>query len=279
MVLVIFLTGVALPEILGDTKEAANRAKCANNLKQIGFTMILYSNENNGNFPSTPWSADSDKVTFYSKPDVANPFAKGADGVDPADVTAAMFLLPRTQDTTWGNVPFNTAFFICPSTDDEAPTGKDKIGKDKGYDVHKHSNFQGKKNLSYSMQVPYPSKAAAAARFRWQNILPPEYALMADMNPGTAELTKLTALSALKNLQKGNSLNHGGEGQNVLYGDQHVEFSQTPFCGVAQDNIYTYGPSGKQRGGDGIIGRPTGPDDNILLPTANEGKPATQPSK
>jgi prepilin-type processing-associated H-X9-DG protein len=261
MALVVFLAGVALPGIFGNSKETSRRVKCAQNLKMLGQALLLYANENNGNYPRTVWSPDSDKLAFYSKPDAKNPFAKGDDGVDPADVTAAMFLLARTQDIT-------TEVFICPSSDAESLTGKDKDGKDKVYNVQEHSNFPGVKNLSYSMHVPYPTNAARNDGFRWTNTLSADFATVADMNPGTEELTKLTALSPAKDLRKGNSLNHGGDGQNVLYGDGHVDFIQTPFAGIDQENIYTYGPSGKTKGGDGIVGRPMSKNDSILLPTA-----------
>ena len=41
------------------------------------------------------------------------------------------------------------------------------------------------------------------------------------------------------NVRVANSRNHGQAGQNVLYGDTHVEFVTTPYCGVDGDNIYT----------------------------------------
>ena len=215
----VFLTGVALPGIFGNSRETNNRIKCASNLRQLSQAMLLYANENNGNYPRTTWNMDSEKLKFYSKPDAVNPLAKGADGVDAADVTAAMFLLVRTQDIT-------TEVFICPSGDAEALTGKDKNGKDRDYDVQKHSNFPDAKHLGYSMQVPYPSKAAVLDGFRWTNTIGKDFALFADMNPGTEELTKLTANSPEKDIRKGNSTNHAGNGQNVVYGDGHVEFQR-----------------------------------------------------
>jgi prepilin-type processing-associated H-X9-DG protein len=36
-----------------------------------------------------------------------------------------------------------------------------------------------------------------------------------------------------------NSNNHDGDGQNVLFGDGHVEFLQNPFVGVQRDNIFS----------------------------------------
>ena len=69
------------------------------------------------------------------------------------------------------------------------------------------------------------------------------------------------------------------QGQNVLYGDGHVEFQSTPLAGVDQDNIYTFGATTKDASGDGIAGPPTGPNDNVLLPVATDGEPATRPAE
>jgi len=68
-----------------------------------------------------------------------------------------------------------------------------------------------------------------------------------------------------------NSRNHGGEGQNVLFGDGHVEFRKQPIVGVNYDNIYT------QQGGyqleDALLGRspqdrqgPLTETDSIIVP-------------
>jgi hypothetical protein len=256
--LVTLLAGVALPAAIGRQNEVANRVRCGSNMRQIGQAMLLYANENNGSFPRTVYDMKAGKVTSYTHVDAKNPFGK--DGPDANDVTAPIFLLLRTQDLVPG-------VFVCPSSDAEALDPKT-------FAVQEHSNFPDSHRLSYSMQAPYPNADGVNNGFRWTNTLRAEVATAADMNPGSEELTKLTALSEKKELQKGNSRNHGGEGQTVLYGDGHCEFSHTPFCGTDQDNIYTYGPSGKTKGGDGISGQPVSANsDSILLPTANEGKP------
>ena len=66
---------------------------------------------------------------------------------------------------------------------------------------------------------------------------------MADRNPG---VIPPPANSPPLKLAAGNSRNHDQAGQNVLYGDWHVEFQATPYCGVEDDkaqgrhdNIYT----------------------------------------
>ena len=173
-----------------------------------------------------------------------------------------MFLLLRTEDIA-SNV------FICPSA------GLTKLEYGGTNTPFSWTNWPGKAalaaHLSYSYQNPYPSKDAVAKGFKFNNALSAEFVTAGDMNPGVDALTKVNANSAAADLRKVNSANHGGDGQNILFADGHVEYDQNPFVGVKRDNVYTYGPSGddaKDKGGDGIVGAPVGPGDSILLPAA-----------
>ena len=96
------------------------------------------------------------KPTAYTHPQAKNPFAD--DGPDVNDVTAALFLLLRTQDIT-------SDVFICPSTTDRAwrPAA--------GGSSQDASNFPSRENLSYSMNDPYPSAAVAKAGYMWNHSL------------------------------------------------------------------------------------------------------------
>jgi prepilin-type processing-associated H-X9-DG protein len=75
-------------------------------------------------------------------------------------------------------------------------------------------------------------------------------------------------------MRLGNSANHEQDGQNVLYGDGHVEFQNNPFCGTQRDNIFT-GRAGVStqtnpftKGGFLTTSQaaPLDPTDSILLP-------------
>ncbi len=58
------LAAILLPA-LARAREAARRASCANNLKQLGIVFKMYSNENGGSFPSIGrWGAQH---SFYGK--------------------------------------------------------------------------------------------------------------------------------------------------------------------------------------------------------------------
>src|SRR6476646_9692416 len=50
--IIALLISILLPS-LSRARETANRVKCGSNLRQIGQAMMLYANENNGNFPRT----------------------------------------------------------------------------------------------------------------------------------------------------------------------------------------------------------------------------------
>jgi prepilin-type processing-associated H-X9-DG protein len=123
------------------------------------------------------------------------------------------------------------------------------------------------------MANPYPTKEAVAKGFRMNNALGAEFVIAGDMNPGVDMVTKVNVNSPAAELKKTNSINHGPDGQNFLFADGHVEFDNNAFCGVKRDNVYSYGPSGddaKDKGGDGIVGAPVGPNDSVLLPTAKD---------
>jgi prepilin-type processing-associated H-X9-DG protein len=288
---VVALTLVAgsLATLLGaaavSRREIENRIRCASNLRQIGTAIILYANENRGAYPRTTYKADAAPVWGTPYPDdgkdvapvkESNPFADEKDAPKevlavkpkPNDVTAPLFLLLRTQDI----VP---EVFVCPST------RLKRFGYDaKGAGSQEYTNFPGKAalaaHLSYSYQNPYPTPKAIAAGFKLNNSITAEFAVMADMNPGGEAVTTVTKASPQAEMRKANSNNHKGDGQNVLFGDGHVEFSQNPFVGVQRDNIYTAnGPEEARRGAGGaeqakaaIVAPPVDANDSILLPTA-----------
>lgn len=126
--------------------------------------------------------------------------------------------------------------------------------------------------VGYSIQNMFPSNDALASGWKWNAAVKPDAVLLADLNPGGKAVTTVTADSPRAEMMKANSPNHGGEGQNVCYGDGHVEWQSTPFCGQAErqggprDNIYCRGAGAT---GDPIIGPGVGAFDSVLLPPAD----------
>jgi hypothetical protein len=103
------------------------------------------------------------------------------------------------------------------------------------------------------------------------------------MNPGTNDILIVTPLTTGTALQRANSGNHLWEGQNVLYGDMHVQWSDTCFAGIQKDNIYGAG----KLNGDGtidpiayaIVAPPAHSRDSVLLPTASGKQLPLPPSR
>jgi prepilin-type processing-associated H-X9-DG protein len=250
--------------VVGKADDRNARIKCASNLRQIGQAILLYSNDTKGSYPRTIYDpAKADQPRAYTGVNAGDPFAKG--GPDANDVSAAIFLLLRTEDII-------SATFVCPSSsarpDNYGGRPHTALGK---------SNFPSADFLSYSYANPYPSARAVDQGYKLEQGIAPEFAVAADMNPGSDAPTKLTPGSPISDLRKGNSLNHNSNGQNVLFGDGHVEFQNNPFCGTNRDNIYTYGDSGFDvkanaacpTGGAGILGSPVSVEDSVLLPALN----------
>lgn len=237
-------------------REAANRMRCARQLKALGSAIQLYANENKGEFPRTTFIPDA-TISTYTASAALDPFGPG--GPKANDVTANIFLLLRSQD-------ISSEIFICPSTDLKGWNFNGKGGQE-------FSNFPDNRNLSYSFANPYPGSQAAQAGYRLELNTRADFALAADMNPGGTILSTLAANSPPALLRSGNSKNHGGAGQNVLYADCHVAFQTTSFCGAKQDCIFTI--AGKDSAGfplttsTSIVGSPTWDGDSVLLPVAD----------
>jgi prepilin-type processing-associated H-X9-DG protein len=234
------------------------RISCAAHLKAIGNALLMYSNDNKGQYPRTRYAPGPKIIpTAGTGAATTQPFSE--DGPAPNDVTAAIYLLLATQDITGDS-------FVCPSS------SADKWDFGGGNNTASNwSNWNGidefRKYVSYSYQNPYPDDAAVASGFKLDVNAGADFAVFADINPGNGALAVLPN-SKSELMVKANSRNHDGAGQNVLYGDGHVDWVQTPFCGVANDNIYTRSKGTKDLASEDVWNSPRDLHDNVLLPTS-----------
>src|SRR5438874_5604166 len=107
LLVVLAMIAVAIAFFLparGRSTGCSNRVKCASNLRQIGQAILLYSNDNRGQYPRTVYVPGQPPV-WGTGAIYLDPFKQP--GPQDNDVTAAMFLLLRTQDIT-------SEVFICP---------------------------------------------------------------------------------------------------------------------------------------------------------------------
>jgi prepilin-type processing-associated H-X9-DG protein len=163
--------------------------------------------------------------------------------------------------------------FVCPSSNAE----KWDFGRGNNTALN-WSNWEGaagvQEHLSYSYQNPYPDDEAMRKGFKLNNSTGAEFAVAADINPGSDKNGKgvltVKPTSRGDELRAGNSPNHDGDGQNVLFGDGHVEFVQNPFVGVQKDNLYARraGYDMQDLASDTIWASPRDAGDSVLLPTA-----------
>ena len=220
----LLLCGGVLPIVTCRSRETANRVKCASQLKQIAEAMGNYARDNGGAYPRAAWDGSTAAATCYSGSTAQDTFAPA---VQKNDVTAALFMLVRGKYAA-------TDVFYCTSSNATPWTGGASGGN-----VADFANFPSRAHLSYAINNPYMPANAERHGHRWDDRRSAEFAIAADMSPGGPAMGTVPLTASAKQMKAVNSPNHDGDGQNVLFGDHHVEFLQNPFVGVLRDHIFT----------------------------------------
>jgi hypothetical protein len=212
---------------------------CGTNLSGIGKAMLIYSNDYNDEFPRaggvngqwvarTPWWAADNRNDAYGLSD-----PNGIDGR--ASISASLYLLVKYAEVT-------PKSFVCREDYGTTKFNPADYGITNRYSLLDIWDFgpNPPKHCSYSYHMPYgqfalsissePGMAVAADRNPWQDSPFAQARDFQTFNPiGDKETTRA-----------GNTIPHRGDGQNVLFMDCHVGFEKQSFCGINDDNIYTY---------------------------------------
>ncbi len=243
--------------------ELARRSTCATRLDGIGNALAMYAQSNNQRGPFVdPKGGHCDKrVGFPSRS--YSPYAERR--------------LHRSNSVNlwllWYADYVDLDIYICPSAGHESEDDPIKS------DGEKYSDFSGRKHLSYGYQLPYNSRASAdgLGPGAWTTIMESGVAIAADMSPyvksdGSWHSYSPTITGWGKNdltddeIEAGNSPNHDGEGQNVLYADGHVSWTERADVGIDNDNVYTAASGDDDTDQEGEMDVPNSEVDSMIAP-------------
>ncbi len=244
------LLGMLIPTVfsqdLAVNKEIRNRSVCAANLRGIIQSMNVYGNENNDMYPMLPpSSATTYDPTF--KPGVAASAEEAIktlykDKTGTNNPYAGLWLLVLRGDVS-------AKSFLCPS--DLLANVPARLQAGAGAPAGYYTNFQDSKNVSYSAAYMWnvENNKPVVAKL-WSATIDASLPLMCDVAPYLGK--KDAAQAATRPMSSKpdeaveddwavtypNSQNHFFDGQNVAFGDAHVEWGRTPLVGENNDSIW-----------------------------------------
>ena len=250
--------------IANQPRSVAFRMVCGSNLSGIGKAMLMYSNDYDNELPRaggknsvwsnhTPnWRADSRFVAYDLNTD-------GTAGR--ATIASSLYLLVKYEQV-------EPKRFVCKqdSGTTEFKPARYGVPNKKLIDLWDFGP-EPSKHCSYSYHMPYgpyalttsyrPGMAVTADPSPWMKVPAANPKNFAYFDPdGDREAMKA-----------GNCYTHQGDGQNVLFMDAHASFEKLSYCGINDDNIYTYwdGPD-IRRGAFPVLGsQPTDRLDSLLV--------------
>ena len=272
--IIALLMGILMPA-LSRVRQIAFRMVCGTNLSGIGKAMLIYSNDYDDELPrsggrNSAWAAKIPAWNATNRYTAYGVTAAGEGGY--GSISSCFYLLVKYADVT-------PKSFLC-----KGDTGTTEF-KPANYgagnrDLIELWDFgpEPKEHCSYAYHMPFglyalttssePGMAVAADRNPFvqspmadAKVMPPGF------NPGTATKDQQRIVNANQ---------HQGDGQNVLFLDSHVKFEKTPWCGINDDNIYTFWNGGDIRVGTVpvLTSQPQSRTDSMVVHDG-EGGPVT----
>lgn len=260
--IIALLMGILMPA-LARVRQVAYRMVSGTNQAGIGKAMLIYANDNEGDYPV----AGSRRPIYAATAKKINNWV--ADNREDAYGFALTSISTQTTNITIGS-----CFYLLIKYADVAP--KQFVNKsDVGCKEFKLSDYtQGSplediteawdfgaeesgrggpsKHVSYSYHSPFTYGGSGQYSFPVTQQSNPSAPVVADRNPyldinATHLSTTPPANPEWKNPPgifsdpdgKANAACHQLEGQNVLFNDMHVKFEKLSNCGINNDNIYT----------------------------------------
>ena len=262
--IIALLMGILMPA-LAKVRQIAFRMVCGTNLSGIGKAMLIYANDYDDELPRAGWDSttkyvmalpdwtggdDHSREVAYGPGPPANPAGQ-------ATVTASFYLLVKYAEVTpksfvcksdAGTTVFSLSLFNLQDAEIELVDVWDFGSSALLPDYHCSYAYQHPYNLFPVTTSSDPGMAVAADRNPWipcpstggaEKADSPDPRPDADWTDYSQAFNDLPDVDLIQ-AKKGNSIVHQEEGQNVLFVDSHVSFEKTPYCGVDEDNIYTY---------------------------------------
>lgn len=271
--IIALLMGVLMPA-LARVRQIAYRMVCGTNLSGIHKAMLIYSNDNQEEYPraggaGSEWGDKGNIKIWYS------PSGRQY-GKKPCQVTitSSFFLLIKYADVTpkqfvcKGDV--GTKIFKLSDASVELPQEIDDVTQvwDFGDKQDMQTNLVAGQYCTYSYHMPYNDKGLDTPGFPLAPQSNPASPLCADRNPYLDKNSRpwLEGVDCQGDPDEdgptwyedpdgdkyyqdedktGNSACHQREGQNVMFNGGHVIFAKYPNVGISNDNIWKCWPDTK----------------------------------
>jgi len=267
--IIALLMGILMPA-LSRVRQIAFRLVCGTNLSGIGKAMLIYSNDYEDGLPrsggrNSPWAAKIPNWQAVDRFGAYGVSANGEGGV--GSISSCFYLLVKYAEVT-------PKSFLC-----KGDTGTTEF-KPANYgagarDLIDMWDFgpEPREHCSYAYHMPFGLYALTTSG-------EPGMAVAADRNPFIASpmaepknISLFVPGGGRDAVKAGNAITHQEDGQNVLFLDSHVSFEKTPYCGINDDNIYTYWDGGDiRRGGVPVItSEPQSRTDSMVVHDAEGG--------
>ena len=261
--IIALLMGILMPA-LARVRQIAFRMVCGTNLSGIGKAMLIYSNDYDDELPraggrNSTWSTTIPSWMAANRFQAYGVAANGTGGM--GSISSCFYLLVKYAEVT-------PKSFICKgdSGTTEFKPADDGAGNLDLIDLWDFG-LAPREHCSYSYHMPFGLYALTTSS-------EPGMAVAADRNPfiespmaEAKNISLFVAEGGKEAIKVGNANQHQEDGQNVLFLDSHVGFEKNPYCGINDDNIYTYWDGGDiRRGAQPITGStPQDRTDSLLV--------------